>query len=524
MFCAHLDSRGCMSWDENLVAVGSDTLSLHLLNSTTFQQVQSLTPKSKISCLEWSKTAEGILAGGSSSGSVSFWKKSLLLTDPAKSFIKEDKIFENAAVTNLQFCPSKPNLLAVGASEVFILNLDVGLTKQNPSQYVFKLGKNPMEGKTLSSLAWNPQVQYILAAASENCVATVWDLRNNQTLFNVHDSNYLNKSVCSALAWNPDIPTQFIMAYDDPESPNLQIWDLRKHEQPVKELKTNHKTGVTALSWCPYDSSIFASSDRSGFTVLWNFKQGQSFMKIEHSLESTPNSIKWVPKNPGVVAFGGDNGEIELRNIYSPAVTSGVKVSHSDDINEIVKPEHVVTPKWVPRKAAATFGYNGKLASFNQGSNKVHINGIKQSDSQFREKIEKAQRLYINHKLSDLSSYFSEGSDEEMKLQWEIISSKLSGNITNLLSLLGFDRAGVEKATEKYTGKKRGHHEEVPAGTKESFHDAFSFVELSGLDAEDFFNKAGAKREEIKQQVETRRSEPDFMRTISETISKVTSR
>ena len=272
MFSVYLDSKGCMSWDENLVAVGHDTLSLHLLNSTSFEHVQSLTPKSQISCLEWSKTAEGILAGGSSSGSVSFWKKSLLLTDPAKSFIKEDKIFENAAVTNLQFCPSKQNLLAVGASEVFILNLDVGLTKQNPSQYVFKLGKNPMEGKILSSLAWNPQVQYILAAASQNCVATVWDLRNNQTLFNVHDSNYLNKSVCSALVWNPDIPTQFIMAYDDPQNPNLQIWDLRKHEQPVKELKTNHKTGITALSWCPYDPSIFASSDRSGFTILWNFK------------------------------------------------------------------------------------------------------------------------------------------------------------------------------------------------------------------------------------------------------------
>ena len=248
MFSVHLDSKGCMAWDENLLAVGNETLSLHLLHNTNFQPLQTLSLKSQISCLEWSRTADGILAGGSKSGIVSFWKKSLLLSDPGKSFIKEDQIFNNTPVTNLQFCPSKPNLLAVGASEVFILNLDVGLTKTAFSQYVFKLGKNPMEGKTLASLAWNPQVQYILAAASQNCVATVWDLRNNQTLFNVHDSTYLNKSSCSALAWNPDIPTQFIMAYDDLQSPNLQIWDLRKHEQPVKELKTNHKTGITALS------------------------------------------------------------------------------------------------------------------------------------------------------------------------------------------------------------------------------------------------------------------------------------
>lgn len=509
-----------MSWDDNILAIGQDTLSLHSLHNTTLQQLQSLPLKSQVSCLEWSKTAEGILAGGSSSG-VSFWKKSLLLSDPSKSFIKEDKIFDGAAITNLQFCPSKPNLLAVGASEVYILNLDVGLTKQNPSQYVYKLAKNPMEGKTLTSLAWNPQVQYILAAASQNCVATVWDLRNNQTLFNVHDVNYLNKSVCSALSWNPDIPTQFIMAYDDLESPNLQIWDLRKHEQPVKELKTNHKTGITALSWCPYDSSIFASSDRSGFTVLWNFKQGQSFLKIDHSFESTPKAIKWVPKTPGMVAFGGDNGEIELRNIYTPAATTEVKVSHSDDPQENLKPEVVVTPKWLPKKAGVVFGFNSKLASFTQVSNKIHIVDVKHSNSHIKEKVEKAQSLYTQSDLQGLSRHFSEGCDNDMKLQWEIISSKFSGDISNILSLLGFDRNGIERATEKHTGKKRGHHEEAPAGRKESFHDTFSFAELSNLDAEDFFNKAGAKREEIKQQVEIRKSEPEFMHTISETISKV---
>ena len=146
---------------------------------------------------------------------------------------------------------------------------------------------------------------------------------------------------------------------------------------------------------------------------------------------------------------------------------------------------------------------------------------MKQTDSQFRVRIEKAQKLYISRNLKDLSNYFSEGSSEDMKLQWEIISSKFNGDISYLLSLLGFDKEGIEKTTEKYTGKKRGHHDEVPVGTKETFQDTFSFVELSGLDAEDFFNKAGAKREEIKQQVETRKSEPDFMRTISETISKV---
>jgi hypothetical protein len=88
-------------------------------------------------------------------------------------------------------------------------------------------------------------------------------------------------------------------------------------------------------------------------------------------------------------------------------------------------------------------------------------------------------------------------------------------------SLLGFDRRAVERATEKQTGKKRSTHEEAPSGRKESFHDTFSFVDLSAVDAVDFFNKAGAKHEEVKQQVETLKSEPEFVQTIMETISKV---
>ena len=153
MSLLHLESKGCMAWDDNLLAIGQDSLSLVTLNNASFQQLQQITPKSSISCLEWSKTSEGILASGSKSGSVSFFRKSLLISEPNKSFIKEDKIFDNVPVTNLQFCPSKQNLLAVGASDVFILNLDVGLTKQTPSQYVFKLGRNTSEGNILACLA-----------------------------------------------------------------------------------------------------------------------------------------------------------------------------------------------------------------------------------------------------------------------------------------------------------------------------------------------------------------------------------
>ena len=145
---------------------------------------------------------------------MTFWREG--------SPVKEDKI--QSFVSTLQFCPSKQSLLAIGGQEVFIYNVEAGLKQKDPTQYVFKLGSHQSMSGSLTALSWNPQVQYILAAASESGIATVWDLRNNKTLFNVHDPHYLNKSVCSSLVWNPEIPTQFIMSYDD-SSPALQIWD-----------------------------------------------------------------------------------------------------------------------------------------------------------------------------------------------------------------------------------------------------------------------------------------------------------
>ena len=523
MFATHLSAKGHMSWDDSLLAVGSDSLSLYSLQGVSFTQLQSIPTKVAISALEWSKTSEVVLATGSNTGTLSFYRKSGLLTDPTKSLVKEDKIIENVQLGSLQFCPSKPNLLAIGANELYIYNLDAGLTGRDPTRYVFKLGKNSMEGKRLTSIAWNPQVQYILAAATQNCAASVWDLRCNQTLFNVHDPNYLNKSLCSGIAWNPDIPTQFIMAYDDVTTPNLQIWDLRKHEQPVKELKINHQSGITALSWCPYDSSIFASSDRSGYTNFWSFRQCQVFMRTQHAPSSVPNSIKWVPKHSGLISFGFETGDIEIRNIYTPVVSEGTRKSTSESPVEVHKPSLVHTPNWVLKKGCCAFNYPNKLSTSLQNSSKIASNQAKALEFPLKARLDQANKLFAEGRLSELCSFFSESASEMSKLQWQIIASKSTGNISDILSLLGFNRRLVETATEKQTGKKRGAHEEAPSGRKESFHDNFSFVDLSAVDAVDFFNKAGAKHEEVKQQVETLKSEPEFVQTILETISKVDS-
>lgn len=37
----------------------------------------------------------------------------------------------------------------------------------------------------------------------------------------------------TVLVWNPEIPTQFLIANDDDQNPSFNIWDLRNPDYPV---------------------------------------------------------------------------------------------------------------------------------------------------------------------------------------------------------------------------------------------------------------------------------------------------
>ena len=80
--------------------------------------------------------------------------------------------------------PFQPNLIASGASEseVFIWDLN------NPSNVMSPGSKlHPLED--ISGVAWNMQVQHILASTSPNGRSVVWDLRKNEPIIQVSDSN-----------------------------------------------------------------------------------------------------------------------------------------------------------------------------------------------------------------------------------------------------------------------------------------------------------------------------------------------
>lgn len=46
---------------------------------------------------------------------------------------------------------------------------------------------------------------------------------------------------CSAVAWNPEVATQLVVACEDDLSPTLQLWDLRNSVAPLREFNAHDK-------------------------------------------------------------------------------------------------------------------------------------------------------------------------------------------------------------------------------------------------------------------------------------------
>ena len=80
--------------------------------------------------------------------------------------------------------PFQPNLLASGASEseIYIWDLNNPTSPMSPGNKL-----HPLED--ITCVAWNRQAQHILGSTSPSGRSVVWDLRKNEPIIQVSDSN-----------------------------------------------------------------------------------------------------------------------------------------------------------------------------------------------------------------------------------------------------------------------------------------------------------------------------------------------
>ena len=253
----------------------------------------------------------GIIAGGMEDGAITLWDPTKILDGQStmenlkmgKGCVSATQIHSGVSVGSIEFNPHKKNLLASGGAEVLIQDISANI--KAPS--VFKPGvPNYHEGSRITSISWNRIVPHILASASENGKIVVWDLKVNKSIFNFTEpsssggmDDYFGGAETkqtlpsreTQMMWNPEIPTQFVVANDDDKNPTINIWDLRSPDYPVATFNDIHYSGILSFSWCHTDPSLVVSSGKDNRTVITNFKTGEQVMEFPTQEQYT--NLKW---------------------------------------------------------------------------------------------------------------------------------------------------------------------------------------------------------------------------------------
>ncbi|KAL0965776.1 hypothetical protein UPYG_G00285550 [Umbra pygmaea] len=320
----------------------------------------------------------GVLIAGGENGDV-------ILYDPAKIIAGESDVViaqsnkHSGPVRALDVNSFQSNLVASGGneSEIYIWDLNNFGSPMAPGPKT-----QPLED--ISCVAWNKQVQHILASASPSGRASIWDLRKNDLIIKVSDHS--NRMHCSGLQWNPEVATQLVLASEDDRMPVIQMWDLRFATSPLKVLE-NHTRGVLAIAWSLADPELLLSCGKDNRILCWNPNTAEVLYELPTSTQWCFD-IQWCPRNPAVLSAAAFDGRISVYSIMggssqalSQAQADTISTSFGNmdpfGMGQTLPPlqlPHVpagpttVTPlkkppKWIRRPVGASFAFGGKLVS-----------------------------------------------------------------------------------------------------------------------------------------------------------------
>ena len=466
--------------------------------------------ESAFSCLAWDVFDEenqypyGIIVGGLQDGSltiwdpndiVAYWKKHNSSVNQIETNIGcicyEQALF-STPVQAVEFNPFKSNLIAAGGgSEVLIMNIERNIS----SPEIFSPGTpNLHQGSTISSVSWNKKVQHILASASLNGLTVVWDLKTNKPIFNFQDSSITyNRNI--SLSWNPEIPTQIAVSYDDEKNCELQIWDLRNPQGPVMLFGQGHTKGINCVNWCTNDPSLILTGGRDDKIVCWNYKTGE--LVSEMITGENVSNVKWSPKLPSIFSVTSESGNITINTLSSEEVTN-------------------YAPKWYKTPIFARFGRNNKMSVFmDEKATLVSEFQIQKANDKILQELTTFEKVYSETERSNDFSRMcdlklaSQDLSPQSKTHWSfikvLINTDKSIYANNVIEALGLNRNDIIKQAENYTGKTHrkkdeGSSPKTANSTKIQKNNNYDFTLMSNKDAEGFFDQLS--------QVSTQKNDP----------------
>lgn len=352
----------------------------------------------RFASLDWTdfKDEYGIIAGGMGDGAITLWDARKIVEAATvnnqdlkmgRGCVSASNIHNGVAVTSIEFNPHKKNLLASGGAEVLIQDIQTNV--KQPIMY--KPGMpNFHAGSRITSISWNRVVPHILASASEDGKICVWDLKASKPIFQFtepsQDPNQQDDYFDyfggerpdgtqkpapppreTSIVWNPEIPTQFLAANDDDQSPSFKIWDLRNTAYPVATFADIHYNGILSLAWSQSDPSLLVSSAKDYRTVIANSKTGERI--LEFPTQAQFHKVTWGSSGlKGKLACMDSEGHTSILSLQPEGLFSNPQLQQTG----FATPQTTnYAPKWHQPRCGVRFGFGNRLVTFGAASGSV---------------------------------------------------------------------------------------------------------------------------------------------------------
>ncbi|KAG6812361.1 hypothetical protein H0H92_003261 [Tricholoma furcatifolium] len=400
---------------------------------------------------------QGVIAAGMENGELALWNPSKILAGAGST---ESLILRNTTHTG----------------PVYIWDL------KDPSKpYTPTPGSRSTKLDEITSVAWNQQVQYVLAGASSTGYTVVWDLRGKREVCALAYGGGAGtlagqggggsglalggRRGMSDIAWHPDNATRLVTASEDDSSPVIMVWDLRNARAPEKIL-TGHEKGVLSLSWCKQDADLLLSCGKDNRALCWNPQTSEIIGELP-SADNWAFQVDWCPRNPDLLATAFFDGTVGIHSIQSTNEAQAAQAKDAPapqgadifDVGGIARTAGGGTlslkqpPKWLRRPASSSFGFGGKLVSVSnlpsaQGKTQSSVVHLRKVVTE-QELVDRATKLQtaLEGGSDSLKSFAQERSGEEpapVKAGWKALLSLYQADSRDeLVTLLGFSKSEI---------------------------------------------------------------------------------
>ncbi|XP_028828781.1 protein transport protein Sec31A isoform X6 [Denticeps clupeoides] len=461
----------------------------------------------------------GVLIAGGENGNIILYDPSKIVSGSSEVVIDQSSK-HTGPVRALDVNSFQTNLVASGAneSEIYIWDLNSFNSPMTPGPK-----SQPLED--ISCVAWNRQVQHILASASPSGRASVWDLRKNDLIIKVSDHS--NRMHCSGLAWNPDVATQLVLASEDDRMPVIQMWDLRFATSPLKVLE-NHTRGVLAIAWSLADPELLLSCGKDNRILCWNPNTAEVLYELPTSTQWCFD-IQWCPRNPAVLSaasfdghisvysiMGGSNDAVSSRQADQISTSFGnldpfgtgqtlppLQLPHSTAAKTSVTPLKK-PPKWIRRPVGASFAFGGKLVSLDNSQpsqqQQQHVVRISQvvTETTFLERSNQLQATLSSGSFVEFcQTKISAAPNEFERTVWSFLKVNFeSDSRGKYLELLGYKKEELAQKVAEALEAKDSQPEQVDLLKTEK--ENVCLPQTDGLpDAEPVFNPPSELKDAI---------------------------